>query len=225
MTQPIPLTVHQFEPIEHFRAEKRLPRDFGVRLFQPKNYAGLGSIYNAGESLRQLHDAVICAVPADIPPLGWQVALIKLQVLFQAKLREINSVIGLRQTEIDYAVNGFGEVTQRYLYALLSARMRRHALPTFDEVYVKWLDSTIVYTREFIRFLQEETDEVWQVQVAAHAFGRFGLIVQTPEETRYVLDPTIACPAEAFMVNLFREVAGRLQLAINTEQLQTGSAT
>jgi hypothetical protein len=225
MNQSIPLTVRQFEPISKFRDEKGLSPDFGVDLFQVKNYAGLGSIKNAGEVMRRLHNDMVDAVPAEITPLGWQVAVIRLQALFQSKLHEINPCIGLKQTEIDYAVNGFGEVTQRYLYALMSAKMRRQSPPAYEAVYEQWLDESIVYTREYIRCTVEERDEVWQVHIAAHAFGRFGLIVQTQDETHYLLDTSIACPAEAFMENLFREVAVRLQGALHAEPVHNGSAT
>jgi hypothetical protein len=222
MNPAIPLTIRQFESMEDFRAEKGLASDFGISLFQPKNYAGLGSIKNAGEALRQLHNAVVEAVPARLPALGWQASLVSLQMLFQAKLREINPQIGLRTSEIDYAVSGFGEVMQRYLYALMSARLRGQPAPDFEDIYEQWLNSTIVYTLEHIRFLQEDTDEVWQVQVAAHAFGRFGLIVQTPIETRYLRDSSILCPAAGFMESLFREVACGVESAIYSETEHAG---
>src|SRR5688500_7363972 len=113
----------QFMPIAAFRELYNLDEDFAVSLFQPKDYQGLGSINGAGASLHQVYESVIAAIPEQNPQAGWRAFLLELQILFRQQLLAINKQVGLKSSEIDYAVLKFGAICQEFLHRLIEYRM------------------------------------------------------------------------------------------------------
>jgi hypothetical protein len=201
-------------PIRVFRAAHGLPDRFGVALFEPKDFTGLGRIDTAGAALNSVRAAVLAALPPAGMPQMWQAALPALRDLFAARLREINPEVGLREVEIDFAVAGFADVCEAVLWAALSARASRRAPPSFREVYADWLDSTVRVSQTVHEYTHR--GETWRVRVVHHAYGRAGLVVETAAETHYVADGALACPAEGFMTGLLGEVG---------EHILSGGAT
>jgi hypothetical protein len=198
----------EFIPIKAFRAEYGLPPTFGVALFEPKEWEGLGRIDRAGAELNSVRAAVLAALPAALPPSGWLAFLPDLSRRFEAKLWEINPQVGLKDVEIEFAVGGFSDVCQAMAYALLRAGAAGDPAPDFQQVYADWLDnSTRVFSQIHAYSYQ---GEAWQVQTVAHAYGRAGLRIQTPSTTHYVHDAALGCPAEGFMAALLAEVCGRM---------------
>lgn len=201
----------EFVPVKAFRAAHGLPPAFGVSLFEPKDYTGLGSIEAAGAQLNRVRAAVLNALPARLAALEWLAFLPQLNTLFASQLYAINDVVGLKDVEIDFAVGGFSDVCQAFAYALVRAGSERKPPPTFDAVYGDWLNSTIRISHTVYTYPWHGQE--WQIQVVTHAYGRAGLIVTTPTETHYVHDPALGCPAEGFMASLLREVAERMAAA------------
>ena len=200
-----------FIPIRAFRAAHDLPLQFGVAMFEPKAYEGLGSIEGAGAELNSVRSALLAAIPPSISPTELLPKVELLTSLFETQLYSVNHVVGLRPVEVDFAVAGFADVTQAFAYALVRARLGGDP-PDFEAIYQNWLESSarVAYTiHDFIH-----NDRIWQVQVVSHAYGRAGLIAQSEGEIYYVADASIACPAEGFMAGILRDVCEGLAAAI-----------
>jgi hypothetical protein len=90
---------------------------------------------------------------------------------------------------------------------MLNNRMRGKPLPRFDEVYENWLNKTIEISSTYVYAYH---DELWQVEMVKHAYGRCGLIVRTPTNVHYLYDSSVLCPAEKFMESLCRAVIERI---------------
>lgn len=198
----------QFVPIRLFRAQHELPEVFGVVLFEPKDYTGLGSIDRAGAELNAVRAAVLAAVPRGLPPSALLNGLDALQRLFRAQLHQINAAVGLHEVEIDFAAAGFGDMTQAYVYALMRARAAGDPPPPFEAVYGAWLNSTVRVSG--LEHHYQMGDQVWSIRIVNHAYGRAGLIATLDGVTHYVHDPALGCPAEGFMAALLGEVAALL---------------
>jgi hypothetical protein len=197
--------IRPFVPIKTFRARYDLPPEFGVRLFEPKDYTGLGSIDRAGAALSEVRAAVLASAPRGLSPAGWLAALPALQSQFRAELNRINPIVGLHEVEIDFAAAGFGDMTQAFVYALARAQSADDRPPTFEAVYRAWLNSTVRISGLVHRY--DYRGQRWAIQIVNHAYGRAGLIVKTDEGQHYVHDPALGCPAEGFMWGLLGEVA------------------
>ncbi len=196
-----------FTPLRDFRAAQNLPTTFGVAHFEAKDYAGLGHIDGAGAALNSLSAAVINALPARITTAALLPLMVDLTERFRAELTRINPDVGLREPEIEFAVAGFGDVCNAYAYALL-----RDRAADFHAVYREWLaDSVRVFSSIYP---YEHREEQWQVRVVAHAYGRFGLLIETPREMVAVYDPALACPAEGFMAALLTDVCSGVARAL-----------
>lgn len=206
---------HPFTPIRQFRAVYNLPSTFGVPLFEHKDYTGLGSIERAGADLQGVRQTVLAAIPSLFPShtaLAEVLARIpSLTHVFQEALETINANVGLKDVEIDFAVGGFADVCNEYAFARLRAHLERREPPTFEQVYQTWLDGTVRVLPTVHPYAYG--DEVWQVQVIVHAYGRAGLVVQTSDATQsihYVHDAALGCPAEGYMLTLLAEVCSLL---------------
>jgi hypothetical protein len=195
-------------PIRAFRAAHGLPETFGVALFEPKNYSGLGSIERAGAALNAVRAAVLKALPAAREPAEWLAALPELTAQFQAELQAINPIVGLKPEEIGFAAAGFDDVCHALVYAVIGARAAGEPPPPFSAVYARWLDATVRVSTA--RHLYAHDGQNWTVQIITCAFGRIGLVVRGPAATDYVYDAALACPAEGFMAALLAEIAQTL---------------
>lgn len=191
-----------FTPIRAFREAHGLPPTFGVALFEPKDYTGLGRIDQAGAELNAVRAAVLAAIPARLTIQAWLGFAPELTRFFTDQLYAINSKVNLRDVEIEFAAAGFSDVCQAVIYAI----MRAHgaAPPPFEAIYGAWLDQTTRVSQTVHAYGD------WQVQIVTHAYGRAGLIVRAGDETFYVQDSALSCPAEGYMASLLAEVAARI---------------
>lgn len=206
-------TPREFIDIKTFRANHGLPAAFGVNFFEPKDYSGLGRIDRAGAELNSLRQAVLAAIPAQMTPEGALLFLPELARCFEEQLYAINAAVGLRDAEVGFAVAGFDDVCRALLYALIQARRAGTVPPAFPALYTTWLENTLRISQKRHSYLH--TDEVWQVQIVNHVYGRVGLIVRTGQAVYYVRDMALACPAEGFMFGLLSAVAARVMAALN----------
>ncbi|MCS7069896.1 MAG: hypothetical protein NZM00_00200, partial [Anaerolinea sp.] len=125
--------------------------------------------------------------------------------VFERELRRINPAIGLREPEIGFAVSGFSDVLRAWCYARVQAAALRSEPPQFTAVYGRWLHTTVRVSATVHRFAYKQ--QVWNVQIVTHAYGRFGLIMQDEaRRTACIYDPRLACPAEGFMMRLLEDL-------------------
>lgn len=203
--------VRTFIPIKDFRKQYKVSYEFGVALFEPKDYSGLGRVDHAGAELNELRQVILESIPTSMTLQGWLDFLPHLTQLFQNKLNQINPDVGLKDVEIDHAVAGFTDVCHALVYAMIRARSTGSPLPTFQQVYAQWLNNSVKVSGAVHSYINN--GEVWAVQVVNHAYGRAGLIVWTENATHYVYDNVLSCPVEGFMFTLLKEVAAHIQAA------------
>lgn len=194
--------------IHDFHRQFALTPDFGVSMFEPKDYTGLARLDEGGAALNHLRETLFAAVPDRIAPLDLLDLSRHLSALFQVKLDEINHVIGLKPVEVDFAAAGFEDVCQAFGYAAIRAK---DSPVNFDEVYQEWLNGTIRISSTEHSFGAEN----WKVQVMNYAYGRFGLVIHMPDQTLYVRDAVYMCPAEHFTYRLLRSIAATIQTRLH----------
>lgn len=190
-----------FIDFKTFRQQYALPNDFGISTFEKKDYSGLGKIEGAGAALADLRAAMLGRLPTQSP--NWLNTVDDLEKHFRRELERINPQVGLRDSELDFAVGGFADVLRAVVYAKM-----RPLSPTFDEVYMDWLSDSVRVSALIHSYAH--ADEVWEVQVVNHAYGRMGLYIQTGQTDHYVVDARLACPAQGFMTDLLRELGQRI---------------
>lgn len=211
---------HQtFLPLAAFRARWRLPQAFGITYFEVKDWP-VGQVDAAGrEALVQVKQQVVAAVSPGLTPAELLAEVERLTDLFSRRLAAANTQIQLREVELDFAVEGFQMVLQAVAYRLLQllhtyrgdlARVQREF--NFATIYQTWLDTSVqVFTP--VHFYEQE-GVTFEVRIVSYAYGRVGLAVTVEQNTYYVFDPTLACPAAAYMENLCRTVAEALGQAL-----------
>ncbi len=199
---------HDFIPLKDFRAQFGLPETFSISWFQPKDFTGLGSIRHANSELMHVRQALLETLPDGMPPAGWSSLSVSLQMAFRHLLFEVNPQIGLKPEEIDYAVNGLGQVCYLLMQHCTSARMRGQPLPSFNDIHHLWLEGSVIVWPKTYGY--EWDDNVWGVQVIEYAYGRIGMAVSTPQGIFAVLDRIYTCPAEGFMTLLLRDIVERI---------------
>lgn len=206
----IPITVggrvQPFWPIKAFREWWQLPTEFGVGYFEPKDYTGLGSIDRAGASLKYVREGILAALPPPNDLQAWLMKLPTLEQRFRELLEEINPEVKLRDVEIEFAAAGFRDVCEAVVYSRLEARNRKQVAPAFDVVYRGWYAASVRVSQKVHHFMN------CKVQVVTSAYGRIGLEVQIGEQTYFVHDASVACPAEGYMYNLLREVTTHIEV-------------
>lgn len=212
MIQLPPLEGEPWISVQEFRAVHKLPDDFGLAMFAPKNFANLGSIDRAGDALHQLRERVIEHIPVQTPPHGWIAFGLQLQLHFHRLLSEINPLVGLRSSEIEYASAGFGDVIQAYLHALLKAHVTGQSMPDFRMIYHQWLGHSVLVSS--VSFRYEYQEQPWTVRLVKNNYGLTGMVIDTQASTYYVNDPVYLCPAAGFMTRLLQDCARRLEAVI-----------
>lgn len=200
--------IRTFVPVRDFRQQQNASYNFGVAMFEPKNYAGLGRIDSAGSDLNDLRRTILESIPSGITLKGWIDFLPHLTQLFHNLLLQINVEIGLREPEIDHAVAGFNDVCHALVYAIIRAHKAGEPTPTFQPIYDQWLNSTVRVSSTAHSYINH--GQVWAVQVVNHAYGRAGLIVWTDDTTHYLYDNMLGCPVEGFMAALLKDVAASI---------------
>jgi hypothetical protein len=207
--------LHTFMPLPIFRSQRGLPDEFALAYFEPKDWQGLGRLDGSGSALARVRQRVIEAVPAAItlPDLIPQVQA--LTGHFQLELTAINSQIGLREVEIEFAVAGFADVMQSVAYQLVQlSHIYRHdprqIQPHFNfaEVYQRWLDDSARLSATVHSYTDRLTE--YKVQVVYNVYGRVGLKVEVTGEAYYVADLALACPVS----NTMRDLCGAVSQAL-----------
>jgi hypothetical protein len=202
----------RFTPVKEFRQQYQLPSNFGVRLFEPKDYTGLGSIEAAGAELNAVRAAVLAALQPPRPLAAWMRSAPEIAALFHENLRQINHNVHLRDNEIEFAVAGFHDVLQAVVYELIRARAAQHPPASFESLYAAWIHSTIRLSHT-VHLYPYRDQPTWEVQVLTHVYGRFGMVIQTVDGTRCVYDAALACPALGYMGSLLAETADAIYRA------------
>jgi hypothetical protein len=139
---------------------------------------------------------------------------------FRRSLQAVNSKIGLKNSEIDFAASGFGDVCQAYVYETLRARMQGAPPPDFTAVYAQWLQSSVRVLEPVFAYGYQ--DETWTVRLVKHAYGRIGLIINTADTVHYVYDSKLSCPAAGFMASLLGNVAVKISMAMLRSPSEAG---
>lgn len=211
--------IRELLEISDFRQQYTLPPDFGVGLFEPKETEGLGRIDHAasGEALNELRATVLSGIPERLAKTELLDFMPRLGNLFRVKLYEVNEVVGLHPVEIDFAAAGFDDVGQALLYALVRPRPAGTQEINFAEIYAHWLNDTVRISQNVHEYAAPD-DTVWRIRILNNAYGRVGLVAQTGDETVYVRDVSLACPAEGFMNALLGAVAGRIIAAVQANR-------
>jgi hypothetical protein len=197
-----------FIPIRQYRQLYSLPDAFSVSLFAPKDFAGLGHIDSAGAALNATRTEVLRSVPAVLRLPDALEVIASLTSCFETALYAINDQVGLHDVEIEFASGGFSDICHAWWYATLAAAGQHP--PSFATIYRGWLASTCS-TAPASPYSHE--DETWQVEVVYHAYGRMGLCVRRGDETDWVRDASLGCPAEGFMFTLMNDVCEALTAA------------
>lgn len=210
---------HPFIPLATFRAQWQLPEDFKLARFSPKDWTGLGSLEHGGPGLARLRQAVVRAVPGAVPLARLRDQVRALSGLFLSQLQLANADIGLREMEVDFAAAGFQDVMEATAMHLIQLSHRhQHDLAQlqrdfdFETVYQAWLEAaTRVFEQEH---LYPYHGLNFVVRVVHNPYGRIGLEVRQGQDTHYVADPALACPAAGYMHDLEAEVAAALCAAL-----------
>lgn len=194
----------EFIPIKIFREKHHLADDFSVALFEPKDFAGLALIDNAGSALNELREALLAAIPDDIAVSDVLLCVDTLREMFRAGLHGSNQLIGLKPEEVEFAVSGFGDVLMNWAYHLIQTR---GAPADFSAIYHDWLQNSLRISQTKHAY---QHDKTWHIQIVNHAYGRMGLQVEMQAEQFYVLDGIYACPAQGYMQALLSDMGQKI---------------
>lgn len=195
-------------PVRKFRADYLLPDNFGVSLFEPKNFAGLGHIDGAGEALDILRTAIIEAMPPRLTALPTFDFLEHIARLFENTMNAVNPLIGLRDVEIGYAVSGFNDILNSWLYDAIRATQTNTTATPFNTLYADWLANSGRRSEKMYTY-SYQADE-WKIRFLYNAYGRVGFQVDMPNQTVYIQDTVYICPAEGFIHQLTRDMVNKL---------------
>ncbi len=204
--------VHMLVPVKQYREKWNLPDNFGIGLFEPKDYTGLARINDAGAEMQSLRDAVLKAIPAHIALADALNQVDTLVQTFDQQLTHINPKVQLKQVEIDFAVAGFGDMTRAWVYAVIPTKTSQQEKPSFAQAYAEWLNQSIRISSQIHDYPYQ--NDTWHIQILNNVYGRFGMQVNRSEATDYVADGIYTCPAEGFMFALFKDVADQLWNAL-----------
>lgn len=209
--------VHEFEVLTTIQQRWNLPPEFNIAYFEPKDWSDLGSMEGAGAELQQIRRSMMVAVPKQTNLANVLTHVDALAYHFRRAMIVANEKIGLRPVEIDFAVSGFDDVMRAVAYRLIElGQMYPQAPQTmaadfdFGAIYQAWLDDSAMVSGKVHTY--EHDGQQFSVQVIYNAYGRFGLAVSPAHEddTHYVFDPSLACPAADYMRSLCGAVAERL---------------
>jgi hypothetical protein len=191
-----------------FKAQHHLPATFGIATFAPKSYVGLGSIAHAGPVLANLRGQVLASLPAYPSLKQWLAHSGDLNESFAQMLELANDQVGLSQAEVGFAVAGFADILNQFLFAAIACEARKQPPPPFLEVYQAWLDNSAEILAACYPYPPD-----WSVQLVSNAYGRVGLYIDsaTWPQPAYVIDLGLACPAAAFMQGLLEAVCAHIQ--------------
>ena len=198
-----------FVPIHTFRQQWHLPDEFGLIQFETKDWE-VGRLDDSQQALVAIKQQMLAAVPSRLSQAELLSQVRQLAAIFRGALEMANDEIGLRDVEIDFAVDGFHNILHDMAYHLFGLSQQYpdatllEANFDFSTVYQTWLDASTrllttayTYTHNGNRF---------DLRVIYTAYGRIGLQIKIAGETYYVYDNSLACPAANYMGNLTKEV-------------------
>jgi hypothetical protein len=205
----------KFISLQQFCRQWDLPDDFGMNFFEPKSWAGLGSIKGAGEAMMVMKDEVIDSIPEPIPIAGLFSVVDIVSQSFRYQLEMANQEIGLRLHDVGFAVAGFEDVMRDVVYQLMRLNHTYQgdldqARQNFDfwSGYQSWLDTSVRVSSEV--HVYQHAENTFDVRIVNHIYGRVGLEVRVDSIIYFVTDKSLACPGENFMEDLCREVTERI---------------
>lgn len=199
----------EFIELATFRRAHNLPDEFGLSLFDPKDYTNLGMIDHIGaEALNELKQIMLGNLPERLSLSHYQTFLEQYQLLFRVWLYEANAQIGLRQVELDFAEAGFADVNQVWMYELIRARAAQTEMPSFAKVYAQWVGNSIQLSGN--HFCYRHRDQEWDIQIIHSVYGRIGLYICIEGKEFFVYDTIYACPAEGFMTQILTQISEHL---------------
>src|SRR5690348_1722804 len=123
--------------IKDFRHAHALPENFGVALFEPKDFAGLGALEQAGHDMNDLRQGLLDLLPLSISKMDLLELVEGQQASIRAGLYSINDKIGLKPEEVEFAAAGFGDMLRTWVYALFAKKT------DFKAIYHQWLSDSI----------------------------------------------------------------------------------
>lgn len=194
-----------FIPIKTFRDTHQLASDFGVAIFEPKDFVGLAVIDKAGAVLQELRQALLEAISEKITVAELLTCVDTLREMFRAGLHGSNQLIGLKPEEVEFAVSGFGDVLTDWAYELIQ---KRSTPADIRIIYYQWLQNSLRLSQT-IHTYQHDVDQ-WQIQIVNHVYGRMGLLVIIKADEFYVLDGGYTCPAQGYMQNLLTDIGQKI---------------
>ncbi len=207
-----------FISLADFRVQWGLPDEFALVLFEPKDW-DVGSMDGSGRAMTALRQHVIAGVPAQVSLTELLPRVEALVNLFEREMLAINTQIGLREVEVDFAVAGFADVMRGAAYQLIQlgqecrgnlAEVRRRF--DFGVVYQGWLDASARLAGKTYAYTSQNRH--FEIQTIYNPYGRVGLKIRVENEDYYVTDLTLACPAASFMQGLCYGVAQGLAEAL-----------
>ncbi|MBE7550210.1 MAG: hypothetical protein HS126_03930 [Anaerolineales bacterium] len=206
-----------FIPLVAFREQGGLPEEFTLAYFEPKDWQGLGTLDGSGKALAALRQRMLEAVPATVTLAELMLQVQTLTDRFHTELTAINSQIGLREVEVEFAVAGLADVLQSVAYQLVQLSHTYHHDPSqvqthfdFSGLYQNWLDASVRVSATTRIYSHQNV--TYQVQVIYNPYGRVGLKVEVAGEVYYVTDLALACPALYYM----QDLCGALAQAVCT---------
>jgi hypothetical protein len=216
-------------PVSVFRQTWHLPEDFGIRLFEPKPSAGLGSLDQSGNALTTIQENLMEVMPTTVSPDALMDYAEVLTNTFEYELVAVNEVINLKPVEVDFATAGFGDVMRAVVYKLVQLFHTYKQTPTkieaefnFTEVYWNWVDDSTRLGGNIYPYSTAEHE--FEVRVIYNIYGRIGLEVLVNDEIYYVYDPILSCPASNYMLHLTEAVSQELCHAL-VQGLNQGSTS
>jgi hypothetical protein len=202
---------HELIPLTEFKTRFQLPPDFGISLFEPKDYTGLARLDQAGDALQRLQRETVVAVPEVLQWPKLFTVLDQVQQTFASTLDALNPSVGLRPVEVEFAVSGLGDLCQLFGYELMRIYALKQPLPQElpHDLYQQWLNSSVRISST--RHAYRHDDAEWQIQILNTIYGRVGFIIHLAAKERfYVQDSLYTCPADAFMLRLFMQLSRKI---------------
>ncbi len=202
-------------PLQTFRGQHGLPDDFGAAYFEPKDWAGLGSISGSGQLLAGLRQRLLQAVPPAMKLAELFPVVEAMTGLFHQELTAINPRIGLQEVEVEFAVAGLADILRGVVFKLIQlsqtyradlAEVQRRF--EFEAVYQGWLDDSTRLSSRVHAYAHGDTS--YQVQLIYNPYGRVGLKLQAQGQVYYVADLGLACPAASFMHELCSQIVAKM---------------
>ncbi len=201
-----------FIPIKTFRNQWDLPDEFQVDYFEPKMWSGLGSMEGSGPALTAMRQSVLETISDEVTFDNLLNVVDLLTDNCRYQFEQANQQMGLRLHDVGFAMAGFEDVMRGVAYDLLRlkhiyhddlAQIRQNF--NFKLVYNNWLADSVRLSATINSY--QNNNQLFEVCIVNHIYGRVGLEVRIANEVYYVTDKTLACPGENYMEELCQAIA------------------